>query len=91
MYNFNNVTIIMYKIPISLGMCCGITTKRSYSYWNELEHYDLTRDDLRLLDLSFEELFELYVALKYPSKYHKTIEEFKNKVLKIRKIQTTHR
>lgn len=81
----------MYEIPISLGTCWCITTNRRYSYWNELEQYDLTRDDLRLLDLSFEELFELYVALKYPGKYHKTLEEFKNKVLKIKKIQTTRR
>jgi len=66
-------------------------TNRGYSYWNEIENYHLTRDDLRLLDLSFEELFELYVALKYPNKHHKTIEKFKNKVLKIKNIKTTRR
>lgn len=61
-----------------------MSIRKNQSHWNEMENYNVTRQDLKLLNLSFEELFELYIALKYPNKYHNTIEKTKDRILKIK-------
>ena len=70
----------MYKIPVSLGTSLGMKLQRTYSYWNRLEKHGIKREDLKRLDLSFEELFMLYLALKYPKKNQEVIQYIKKRI-----------
>lgn len=59
-YNIYRVRIDMYKISINLGVCIGNKITNSTSYWQVLNHYGVTREDLKKLDLSYEELYKVY-------------------------------
>jgi len=69
----------MFSIPIELGHSWGrsFTTK---SVWNNLTEYGITKEDLKKLDLTFEELFTLYLALKNPSKNSELLYHIKQRI-----------
>jgi len=63
-----------------MGVSLIIEMQKTYSYWNKLEEHGITREQLKKLDLSFEELFMLYMALKYPSKNQNVLEYIKKRI-----------
>ena len=75
----------MYKIPLSLGICIGSILKSSspnssISYWTVLKHYGISDEDLKKLDLSYEELFEIYTKVKQHEHVRNFLKDLKEKI-----------
>ena len=70
----------MYKISVPLGVCIITQQNKPASYWTVLNHYGITHTDLKKLNLSYEELYEIYKTIQR----HEEIREFlKNLKVKI--------
>lgn len=74
----------MYKISLSLGLCIGSILKTplnsSISYWTVLKHYGVSDEDLKKLDLSYEELFEIYTKVKQHEHVRNFLKDLKEKL-----------
>ncbi|EGG42616.1 Hypothetical protein Nlim_0501 [Candidatus Nitrosarchaeum limnium SFB1] len=62
----------MYKICIELGTCVVTKPNRSISCWAVLNHYGISQDDLKKLNLSYDELYVIYKTVQQ----HEQIREF---------------
>ena len=62
----------MYKISLHLGTCIVTRQNKPASYWTVLSHYGITHTDLQKLNLSYEELYEIYKTIQR----HEEIREF---------------
>jgi len=62
----------MYKISIHIGNCIVKKLNISTSYWDVLNHYGISIEDLKKLSLSYDELFEIYKTIQQ----HEQIREF---------------
>lgn len=79
-YNIYRVRIDMYKISISLGVCIGNKITNSTSYWQVLNHYGVTREDLKKLDLSYEELYKVYKTIQQHEQIRDFLKDLKKKI-----------
>ena len=62
----------MYKISIHIGTCIVSKPNKSTSYWAVLNHYGISNEDLKKLNLSYDELFGIYKTIQQ----HEQIREF---------------
>ena len=72
--------IDMYKIPIHLGTCIISKITKDTSYWTVLEHYGISREDLKKLNLSYEELYEIYTIIKQHEQVRDFLKNLKGKI-----------
>ena len=79
-YNIYKVCIDMYKISINLGVCIGNKITNSTSYWQVLNHYGVTREDLKKLDLSYEELYKVYKTIQQHEQVRDFLKDLKKKI-----------
>lgn len=70
----------MYEISVHLGTCIVSKIGNSVSYWKVLDHYGISQDDLKNLDLSYEELYEIYKTIQQHEQIREFIKNLKNRV-----------
>ena len=79
-YNNYKVCIHMYKISINIGVCIGNKITNSTSYWEVLNHYGVSREDLKKLDLSYEELYKVYKTIQQHEQVRDFLKNLKDKI-----------
>ena len=70
----------MYKISVKLGTCIISKISKDTSYWMVLDHYGISQDDLKKLNLSYEELYEIYTAIKRHEQVREFLKNLKGKI-----------
>lgn len=70
----------MYKISIRIGTCLVTRLNKSASYWTVLNHYGISDSDLKKLNLSYEELFEIYKTIKQHEQVREFLKNLKEKI-----------
>ncbi len=70
----------MYKISIRLGTCIVNNPVKTPSYWTVLNHYGITSEDLKKMDLSYDELFEIYKTIQQHEQIRDFLKNLKEKV-----------
>ncbi len=70
----------MYKIPVRLGTCMAATVRKPTSYWTVLKHYGISSEDIKKLDLSYGELFEIYKAIQKHEQIREFLKNLKEKI-----------
>lgn len=63
-----------------MGNCLGNEIKNSTSYWDVLNHYGISKDDLKKLDLSYEELYKVYKTIQQHEQVRSFLKDFKGKI-----------
>ena len=59
-----------------MGTCIVSKINKGTSYWTVLDHYGITQEDLKRLNLSYEELYEIYTTIQK----HEQVREFLKKL-----------
>lgn len=70
----------MYKITVHLGNCITSNVNKPVSYWTVLTHYGISEDDLKKLDLSYDELFQIYKIIQHHEQIRKFLKNLKEKI-----------
>jgi len=70
----------MNKTSIHMGNCLGNEIKNTTSYWDVLNHYGISKGDLKKLDMSYEELYEVYKNIQKHEQVRDFLKDFKEKV-----------
>lgn len=70
----------MYKICIELGACVVTKPNRSISCWAVLNHYGISQDDLKKLNLSYDELYVIYKTVQQHEQIREFLKNLKKKV-----------
>lgn len=70
----------MYKISVPLGTCIISKITKDTSYWAVLGHYGISQEDLKKLNLSYEELYEIYTTIKRHEQVRAFLKNLKGKV-----------
>ena len=73
----------MNKKEIHMGNCLGNEIKNSTSYWDVLNHYGITKEELKKLDLSYEELYQVYKTVQKHEQVRDFLKQFKGKITKL--------
>ena len=79
-YKNNKEYHSMNKTSIHMGNCLGNEIKNSTSYWAVLNHYGISKDDLKKLDLSYEELYKVYKTIQQHEQVRNFLKDFKGKI-----------
>ncbi len=80
MYKIYNEYDNMYKITVHIGTCIAIKPNRPTSYWTVLNHYGITNEDLKKLNLSYEELFKIYKTIQKHEEIRGFLKSLKEKI-----------
>ena len=70
----------MYKISVHIGNCIVMKLNKSTSYWDVLNHYGVSHEDLKKLNLSYDELFEIYKIIQQHEQIREFIKILKEKI-----------
>ena len=70
----------MYKITVHIGTCIVTKLNKSVSYWAVLNHYGISDEDLKKLNLSYDELFEIYKTIQQHEKVREFLKNLKEKI-----------
>ncbi len=70
----------MYKISIHIGTCIVSKQDKSTSYWTVLNHYGISNEDLKKLNLSNYELFEIYKTIQQHEQIRDFLKNLKEKI-----------
>lgn len=70
----------MYKISVHLGTCIATSQNKPASYWTVLNHYGITHTDLKKLNLSYEELYEIYKIIQRHEEIREFLKNLKEKI-----------
>lgn len=70
----------MYKISVHLGTCIATQQNKPTSYWTVLNHYGITHTDLQKLNLSYEELYEIYKIIQRHEEIREFLKNLKEKI-----------
>ena len=70
----------MYKISIHIGNCIVKKLNKSTSYWDVLNHYGISNEDLKKLNLSYDELFEIYKTIQEHEQIREFLKNLKEKI-----------
>ncbi len=70
----------MYKISIHIGTCIVTKLNKSASYWTVLSHYGISHEDLKKLDLSYDELFAIYKTIQQHEQIREFLKNLKEKI-----------
>jgi hypothetical protein len=70
----------MYKISIQMGTCAVTRPKVSVSCWAVLNHYGISQDDLKKLNLSYDELYVIYKTVQQHEQIREFLKNLKNRV-----------
>lgn len=70
----------MYKISVQLGTCIISKITKDTSYWTVLDHYGISREDLKKLNLSYEELYEIYTMIQKHEQVREFLKNLKGKI-----------
>jgi len=70
----------MYKISVQLGTCIVSKITKNVSYWTVLDHYGISQEDLKKLNLSYEELYEIYTTIQKHEQVRKFLKNLKGKI-----------
>jgi len=73
-----------YKISFSLGVCIGNKINNSVSYWQVLNHYGISMQDIRDLDLSYGELYKVYKTIQRHEQVRDQLKNLKNAIAESR-------
>ena len=63
-----------------MGNCIGNKITNSTSYWEVLSHYGISREDLKKLDLSYEELYKVYKTIQQHEQVRDFLKNLKEKI-----------
>lgn len=80
MYKIHKVYDHMYKITIHIGTCIVSKPNKSTSYWAVLNHYGISNEDLKKLNLSYNELFEIYKTIQKHEQIREFLKHLKEKI-----------
>ena len=70
----------MYEISVGVGTCLVTINNSPTTCWTVLNHYGISRNDLKKLDLSYEELYEVYSNIKKHEQIRSFLKELKTKI-----------
>lgn len=70
----------MYKISVQLGTCIISKITKDASYWTVLDHYGISREDLKKLNLSYEELYKIYTTIQRHEQVREFLKNLKGKI-----------
>lgn len=70
----------MYKISVQLGICIISKITKDTSYWTVLDHYGISHEDLKKLNLSYEELYEIYTMIQKHEQVREFLKNLKGKI-----------
>jgi len=70
----------MYKISIHIGTCIVTQQNKPASYWTVLKHYGISHQDLQKLNLSYEELYEIYKTIQRHEEIRTFLKNLKDKI-----------
>lgn len=80
MYKIHCEYVHMYKISIHIGTCIVSKPNKSTSYWIVLNHYGISNEDLKKLNLSNYELFEIYKTIQQHEQIRDFLKNLKEKI-----------
>lgn len=80
MYKIHSAYVHMYKISVHIGTCIVTKPNESTSYWTVLNHYGISNEDLKKLNLSYDELFKIYKTIQQHEQIREFIKNLKEKI-----------
>ena len=63
-----------------MGNCIVKKLNKSTSYWVVLNHYGISSEDLKKLNLSYEELFDIYKTIQQHEQIREFLKNLKKKI-----------
>ena len=63
-----------------MGNCVAKKLNKSTSYWAVLNHYGISNEDLKQLNLSYEELFDVYKTIQQHEQIREFLKNLKKKI-----------
>lgn len=63
-----------------MGTCITINPNKPISYWTVLNHYGITNEDLKKLNLTYDELFKIYKTIQKHEQIREFLKNLKEKI-----------